>query len=202
MIHRPLNHPFRPAGTVQCAGTAVQCAGTATVFAPQARIVRPAAPAHIVPDELMPGPGGSFQMRSTQRRTLAAPDGTFNFVRVQSDTPRGRSLLISARLPHSHIAAGRPVVYAGTARFERGEIAWWSNYSGTYQPIAAFRAQAGLPDDKFVPWQNLQMGGIAMQRGMFIERRAQTTDPAPKPERKPVVTAPPPPVKKPEPADA
>lgn len=51
-------------------------------------------------------------------------------------------------------------------------MTWWSNYSGTYQPIAAFRAQAGLPEDKFVPWQKLQMGGIAMQRGMFLERRA------------------------------
>ena len=51
-------------------------------------------------------------------------------------------------------------------------MAWWSNYSGTYQPIAAFRAQAGLPEDKFVPWQKLQMGGVAMQRGTFSERRA------------------------------
>ena len=50
-------------------------------------------------------------------------------------------------------------------------MAWWSNYSGTYQPIAAFRAQAGLPEDKFVPWQKLQMGGVAMQRGTFTERR-------------------------------
>ena len=45
------------------------------------------------------------------------------------------------------------------------------NNSGTYQPIAAFRAQAGLPDDKFVPQQNLQKGGTAMQRGTFTERR-------------------------------
>src|SRR5262249_35852335 len=68
-------------------------------------------------------------------------------------------------------ASGRPVVYAGTARFESGEMTWWSNYSGTYQPIAAFRAQAGLPEDKFVPWQKLQIGGTAMQRGTFGERR-------------------------------
>jgi hypothetical protein len=28
-----------------------------------------------------------------------------------------------------------------------------SNYSGTYQPVAAFRARAALPADKFVPCQ-------------------------------------------------
>ena len=102
---------------------------------------------------------------------MTPPTGTFNFVRVHGETPHNRPLLISAKLAHAQMAGGRPVVYAGTARFDRGEMAWWSNFSGTYQPIAAFRAQAGLPDDKFVPWQKLQMGGTAMQRGIFTERR-------------------------------
>lgn len=120
-------------------------------------------------------------MRSAERHTLSPPSGTFNFVRVRGDTPRNRPVLISAKLAHAQLAAGRPVIYAGTANFERGEMAWWSNYSGTYQPIAAFRAQAGLPEDKFVPWQKLQMGGTAMQRGTFTERRAAA--PAARPER-------------------
>jgi len=116
-------------------------------------------------------PGGAFNVRSADRHTMSPPTGTFNFVRVHGDTPRSRPLLVSAKLGHAQIAGGRPVVYAGTARFDSGEMAWWSNYSGTYQAIAAFRAQAGLPENKFVPWQKLQMGGTAMQRGVFGERR-------------------------------
>ena len=145
-------------------------------LAPRARIARPAPPLGALPEELLPGPGGRFVVKSGRRHTLSPPTGTFNFVRVHGDTPRARPVLVSSKLAHAQLAAGRPVVYAGTARFERGEMAWWSNYSGTYQPIAAFSAHAGLPADKFVPWQQLQMGGIAMQRGMFGERRAVETE--------------------------
>jgi hypothetical protein len=150
----------------------VQRAGAAeAVFAAHARVRHPAPPPRAVAEELVSRPDGGFQVRSAERHTFSPPTGTFNFVRVHGDTPRSRPLLVSAKLAHAQIASGRPVVYAGTARFESGEMAWWSNYSGTYQPIAAFRAQAGLPEDKFVPWQKLQMGGTAMQRGVFSERR-------------------------------
>jgi hypothetical protein len=153
-------------------------------FAPQARVQRPPPPSQAIAEELVPRPGGGFHVRSTQRQTLSPPSGTFNFVRVHGETPRARTVLISPKLAHAQLAGGRPVVYAGTARFEQGEMAWWSNYSGTYQPIAAFRAQAGLPEDKFVPWQKLQMGGTAMQRGMFGERRAATPQREPDPPGK------------------
>jgi len=155
----------------------VQRAAVAT-FTPHARILRSPPPPRAVAEELVPRPGGGFHVRSLQRQTLSPPSGTFNFVRVHGESPRSRPVLVSAQLAHAQLAGGRPVDYAGTAKFERGEMAWWSNYSGTYQPIAAFRAQAGLPEDKFVPWQKLQMGGIAMQRGMFTERRATTPEPA------------------------
>jgi hypothetical protein len=150
----------------------LQRAGAEAVFAAHARGVRAAPPPRAVAEELVARPGGGFQLRSAQRHTMSPPTGTFNFVRIHGETPRSRPVLVSAQLAHAQMAGGRPVVYAGTARFERGEMAWWSNYSGTYQPIAAFRAQAGLPEDKFVPWQKLQMGGTAMQRGTFTERRA------------------------------
>jgi hypothetical protein len=150
----------------------VQRARTEAVFTAHARVLRPPTPANAFAEELLPRPDGGFQVRSAQRQTLSPPSGTFNFVRVHADAPRATPLLVSTKLPHAQLAGGRPVVYAGTARFEQGEMAWWSNYSGTYQPIAAFRAQAGLPEDKFVPWQKLQMGGVSMQRGTFGERRA------------------------------
>ena len=157
------------AHTVQRARTAA--VGAEAVFAPRDRGRRAPAPPRAAAEELVARPGGGFQVRSAQRHTLSPPSGTFNFVRVHGEAPQARPVLVSSGLAHAQLAAGRPVVYAGTARFERGEMAWWSNYSGTYQPIAAFRAQAGLPEDKFVPWQKLQMGGTAMQRGTFTERR-------------------------------
>jgi hypothetical protein len=162
--------PFWPGGTSP--SRALQRAGTETVFAPHARVLRGAWPPRAVPEELVAQPGGNYQVRSAERQTFWSPTGTFNFVRIQGDTPRSRPLLVSTKLAHAQMNRGRPVVYAGTARFDRGQMAWWSNYSGTYQPIAEFRAQAGLPDDKFVPWQKLQMSGTAMQRGVFGERRA------------------------------
>jgi hypothetical protein len=151
---------------------ALQRAAAEAVFAPHARVLRAPPPPRAAAEELVAQPGGGFQVRAAERHTFSPPTGTFNFVRIQGEAPRSRPILVSAKLAHAQMSGGRPVVYAGTARFERGEMAWWSNYSGTYQPIAAFRAQAGLPEDKFVPWQKLQMGGTAMQRGVFSERRA------------------------------
>jgi hypothetical protein len=163
-------HPFWPGGTAP--SRALQRAGTEAVFGEHARVLRAAPPPQAVAEELVARPGGRFHVRSAERQTFWSPTGTFNFVRIQGETPRSRPLLVSAKLAHAQMNRGRPVVYAGTARFDRGEMAWWSNYSGTYQPIAEFRAQAGLPEDKFVPWQKLQINGTAMQRGVFGERRA------------------------------
>jgi hypothetical protein len=165
-----LPRPFWPGG--QARSHAVQRAGTEAVFASHTRVLRVAPPPYAMAEELVAQPGGRYEVRSAERHTFWSPTGTFNFVRIQGDTPRSRPLLVSTKLAHAQMNRGRPVVYAGTARFESGQMAWWSNYSGTYQPIAAFRAQAGLPEDKFVPWQKLQMRGTAMQRGVFSERRA------------------------------
>ncbi|WP_033919627.1 hypothetical protein [Sphingomonas sp. 37zxx] len=148
------------------------------------RIVRPPPRANAEAQELVVQPGGTFAMRSAERHTLVRPSGTFNFVRVEGETSRTRATLMSSGLPHAQIAAGRPVVYAGTARFDSGAMDWWSNYSGTYQPIDAFRSRAGLPEDKFVPWQRLALGGVAMQRGAFTERR--TAAPPPTPQKREV----------------
>jgi hypothetical protein len=123
--------------------------------------------------ELMSQPDGSFRLRSLDRGTLAPPSGVFNFARVQGVTRNDAHIYASSQLPHASLAQGKPVIYAGTAKFDAGKLEWWSNYSGTYQPIAEFRAQARLPIDKFTPWQKLQMGGAAMQRGTFADRTAK-----------------------------
>lgn len=132
-------------------------------------------------DELMRVQSDQFLLKTAERGLHVKPNGTYNFVRVQGSTRNDAHTYVSSRSGHAGLAAGKPVLYAGTVRFDSGRIDWWSNYSGTYQPIAAFRQQAQLPDDNFVPWQKLQMGGVGLQRGMFNDRRAST---APvKPER-------------------
>lgn len=135
---------------------------------------RPAPPG----DELVTLGNGAFGARDSARGLISRPDGTYNFVRTQGRRLVDQRLLISAKAGHAQLSQGSPVVYAGTIRFSRGALEWWSNYSGHYQPIAEFRDQAHLPDEKFVPWQKLQMGGTAMQRGMFRDRRPTGGPPA------------------------
>ncbi|MFD1623140.1 hypothetical protein [Azospirillum griseum] len=125
-------------------------------------------------DELVRSQGDEFLLNSAERNVRTRPNGTYNFVRVQGDTRNDQRTYVSARSGHAGLAAGRPVLYAGTIRFDSGKLDWWSNYSGTYQPMADFRQQAQLPDNRFVPWQTLQMGGIGLQRGMFQDRRDAT----------------------------
>ena len=91
----------------------MQRAGAEATFAPHARVLRPAPPPQAAAEELVPRPGGGFQVRSAQRHTLSPPSGTFNFVRVHGEAPRARPVLVSAKLAHAQLAGGRPVVYAG-----------------------------------------------------------------------------------------
>src|SRR5271163_1607108 len=115
--------PVWPGG--KAPARALQRAGAEAVFAPHAGVLRAPPPPRAVAEELEPRPGGGFQLRSAERQTTSPPTGTFNFVRVHGDTPRSRPLLVSAKLAHAQMASGRPVVYAGTARFDRGEMGWW-----------------------------------------------------------------------------
>jgi len=132
-------------------------------------------------DELVALGADTFRARSADRGLLTRPNGTYNFVRTEGTRRIDQRTLISAKSGHVQLSGGSPVLYAGTVHFKSGALDWWSNYSGHYQPIAAFREQAQLPADKFVPWQQLQMGGIAMQRGLFRDRRAPGAPEAAKP---------------------
>src|SRR5271163_4396405 len=124
---RPTSPKIAPPPPVWPGGKApaLQRAAADAVFAPHARVLRAPPPPRAVAEELVPRPGGGFQVRSAERHTVTSPTGTFNFVRVHGDRPHSRPLLVSAKLAHAQMADGRPVVYAGTARFDRGEMGWW-----------------------------------------------------------------------------
>jgi hypothetical protein len=164
----------------------VQRAAAATFAATKRVTGRPQGSA----EELVSQPDGTFRVRDPERGTLAQPNGVYNFVRVRGARRDDASLYVSPRMPHAHLAAGRPVLYAGTARLESGKLDWWSNFSGTYQPIAEFRSQASLPVDKFVTWQRLQLSGVGMQRAMLGEKRAQAAPSAKTAEKVPAKAEP------------
>lgn len=130
--------------------------------------------------EMVARPDGGFHLRGGNG-LLRPADGVYNFVRIQGALRSQAPLYVSARAGHAALAQGQPVLYAGTLAVRQGRLAWWSNYSGTYQPSPHFRTQARLPGDKFVPWQELQMGGIGLQRGMLGDRRREGAPARPAP---------------------
>ena len=142
-------------GSVLLALTLAALAGAVPVADPQAPIL---CPMLVIAPEDLRSPAEALARDVPHGRSAIA-------------APKDARTLVSPRRSHASLAEGHPVIYAGTARFDAGTLDWWSNYSGSYQPIAAFRHQAQLPEDRFVPWQRLQMGGIAMQRGMLTDRR-------------------------------
>ncbi|MEM7744436.1 MAG: hypothetical protein AAF409_12080 [Pseudomonadota bacterium] len=133
--------------------------------------------------------GDGYDLMNQDRRGLGPANGTYNFVRIQGDRPGAAETLVSPNMSHAQLSQDRPVLYAGTAQFDQGEMRWWSNYSGTYQPIAAFRDRAALPGEKFVPWQRLQMGGHAQTRNVFREQRSARAPEAPAADNAAVASA-------------
>ncbi|HVH80509.1 MAG TPA: hypothetical protein VM782_14025, partial [Stellaceae bacterium] len=100
----PPPRPLRPSGQAVPSLT-VQKAGAAT-FAPTKRVT---GQARGTAEELLSQPDGSYRVRSADRGTLAPPNGVYNFVRVQGATRNEANLYVSPRMPHAHLAGGRPV---------------------------------------------------------------------------------------------
>lgn len=180
-------HPARP-GRIQVCGAQPRADAVQPMTTFAARRVGKSERAS-AGDELVRSQGDDFLLNSAERSVRTRPNGTYNFVRIQGDTRNDQRTFVSARSGHAGLAAGRPVLYAGTIRFDGGKLDWWSNYSGTYQPMAAFRQQAQLPDDRFVPWQQLQMGGVGLQRGMFQDRRDSTAPQKPNKAERPAAAS-------------
>jgi hypothetical protein len=66
---------------------------------------------------------GGFRVRAGEGAPRP-PTGTYNFVQVHGATPSSHPVFVSSRLTHAQLAQGKPVVYAGTAKFEKGAMQW------------------------------------------------------------------------------
>ena len=96
---------------------------------------------------------GAVRSASGQHIFVVAEDGT---IFVSGRRPPGSHQVAS----HADLAGGRDVMYAGEIQFSgrtsRGEIRWWNNHSGHYQPGSELAPRTGLPMDlfrPFTPWE-------------------------------------------------
>jgi hypothetical protein len=88
--------------------------------------------------------------------TQITPKGTYNFVVQDSKVFISRKNPFTGIGGHVDIAGGRPVQFAGEIRFGRrsntGNLFFWNNRSGHYQPNSRFSTQAPLPQNLFTPF--------------------------------------------------
>jgi len=94
-----------------------------------------------------------YRLHKVNSHSVNVPNQQYNFVRT-----REGDMLLHARYRHSSIAEGRQVLYAGEIYFNNGQLEWWSNGSGHYQPYAEDAAQANLPMDHFYSYQQVIKG--------------------------------------------
>ena len=102
----------------------------------------------------------NFRMYRGTERAQYVPNSRMVFVRTT-----GGEMLMHPRYRHPSIANGRPVLYAGEAKFDNGKLTWWSNGSGNYRPDAAHAVQAGLPMDQFYTCEDILKGVHERPRG-------------------------------------
>jgi len=94
-----------------------------------------------------------YRLHKVNSHGVNVPNQQYNFVR----TSQGE-MLLHARYRHPSIAQGKQVLYAGEVFFNNGQLQWWSNGSGHYQPDADSAAQANLPMDQFFSYQQIIKG--------------------------------------------
>lgn len=96
---------------------------------------------------------GHYRMSRGREHGQYVPNSRFVFV----TTTEGETLM-HQRFRHPSLSQGKPVLYAGEAYFNNGNLEWWSNGSGNYRPDAAHAAQAGLPMDHFYSYDAVLKG--------------------------------------------
>jgi len=96
---------------------------------------------------------GQYRLHRNQSHNVNVPNQQYNFVRT-----REGDMLLHNRYRHPSIAEGRQVLYAGEIFFNNGQLEWWSNGSGHYQPNADDAEQANLPMNQFFSYQQIIKG--------------------------------------------
>jgi hypothetical protein len=94
-----------------------------------------------------------YRLHRAGTHSVNVPNMKYNFVR----TREGQTLLHN-RYRHPSLAEGQQVLYAGEVFFNNGNLQWWSNGSGHYQPDADGAEQANLPMDNFYSYQQIIKG--------------------------------------------
>lgn len=94
-----------------------------------------------------------YRLHRVNSHSVNVPNQQYNFVRT-----REGEMLLHARYRHPSIAQGQQVLYAGEIFFNNGQLEWWSNGSGHYQPFAEDAVQANLPLDQFYSYQQIIKG--------------------------------------------
>ena len=101
-----------------------------------------------------------YRLRRVNSHGVNVPNQQYNFVRT-----REGEMLLHARYRHPSIAEGKQVLYAGEIFFNNGQLEWWSNGSGHYQPDAEDAGQANLPMDQFYSYQQVIKGEHKRKKG-------------------------------------
>ena len=101
-----------------------------------------------------------YRLHQVNSHGVNVPNQQYNFVRT-----REGQMLLHARYRHPSIAEGQQVLYAGEIFFNNGQLEWWSNGSGHYQPDAEDAAQAKLPMDHFFSYQQIIKGEHKRRKG-------------------------------------
>jgi hypothetical protein len=96
----------------------------------------------------------TYWLREEETNLPIRPSGLYNFVRVEPTGP----IHLSKIDGHPALAEGQPVEYAGEMVFDDGRMRYWSNASGNYMPKADLHDQAGLPEDKFLTYDDVLRG--------------------------------------------
>jgi hypothetical protein len=94
-----------------------------------------------------------YRLHKVNSHGVNVPNQQYNFVRT-----REGEMLLHSRYRHPSIAEGKQVLYAGEIFFNNGQLEWWSNGSGHYQPYAEDAVQANLPLDQFFSYQQIIKG--------------------------------------------
>jgi len=102
-----------------------------------------------------------YRLHKVNSHGVNVPNQQYNFVRT-----REGEMLLHARYRHPSIAEGKQVLYAGEIFFNNGQLEWWSNGSGHYQPYVEDADQAALPLDHFFSYQQIIKGEHKRQKGV------------------------------------